>query len=259
MKKRIIALTLVMITIFTSSVFAYRWIEVDGRYYVYDDTAQSYMFDKLIDTGVGVYYVGSDGAMKTGWWTNPDTGNVYFFDNHKGLTSGQMQFGFHVIDGYGRFFGPDGALAHAKKKGEYINIYGDFYVDVNGIMYNNNIEVRDVSKSKSEFYTITAYYDDAKYDNEYVALNNTAYMPETNTLSQEEEVKNIELPKGDNIITTHATEIAKRTGNPVKGNNVSGGTNYTIDDHGNMILETEEYKISDEEKYGPMNKVAKSN
>lgn len=237
--KRIIAFLLTFIMILSTNVFAYRWIENNSDWYVYDESNGSFMKEVLLDTGNNVYYLDKDGKAVTGWWRNPTSKKLYFFSNKPNNNYAGMLFGLHMIDGYYFYFGDDGSLQTSEKNGQYRNVYEDFYADHLGLLYYDNVLMKDTSISQSEFYTNLVYYTNVSLNNFFLA--NYDITDYTEVLKSND--------KSDVNMTNANNEKTKTS-----ASNTSGGTNYTVDAEGRVHIDESEFVISDLEKFGPGNR-----
>lgn len=171
--KRFLCLLFLVLLLFNLYVdaFAYRWKEINNEWYAMDDEVDICLPNKLIDDNGRVYCTDEYGKILLGWYYNNNNQNAYFFDNNRNAdTCGQMAFGMKMIDGYLRYFADNGALVRAEEQGQYRQVstadeYKDYYADYDGNLYYNNALQRDVSKSRSDYYTDIRYY-------EYDALSN---------------------------------------------------------------------------------------
>ena len=167
--KRIISLVLVAVLVLSTNAFAYKWEKRNGNWYVLNDSSGEYLKFTLLDTNNNVYFLDDTGKMITGWYVNKKNNKQYFFDNNDKRSLGAMVFGLHMIDGYYYYFGDDGSLQTAPTKGEYKKVFQDYYADVDGYLYQNNILMRDTSIIKSEYYTNNLYYNNINLNNYYLA------------------------------------------------------------------------------------------
>lgn len=249
MKKRILALVLVLTFVIGSNAFAYRWVGDGVTWHVYNDETNEQLKNILLDTGDNVYYIDANGIMVTGWWKNPTTNKYYFFDNNIDRNLGAMAFGLHTIDGYYYYFGDDGSLQTADAAGNYKNVYMDFWADKNGYLYNNNVLMRDVSVNKSDYYTDTTYYTNPFFNNYVFSLYGTTINP---TAITKEETTN----KGGSKIITNQANFSKTREDGTKkdaGTGASGGDDYIVDAYGHVIAPDHTGTIKNSEIYGPAN------
>ncbi|MBO6119911.1 MAG: hypothetical protein J6P02_05545 [Lachnospiraceae bacterium] len=239
MKKKVLALSLILAMVFTANVFAYRWIEEGNDWYVLNEDSGEYLKSKLLDVGDNVYYLDKDGKLVTGWWKNPTTKKYYFFDNKIDRNYGGMVFGLHMIDGYYYFFGDDGSLQTSDAKGTYKKVYQEYYADSDGYLYYDNTLMRDVSIAKSEFYTNPAYYTNVNLNNYYLAnFDKVGTAKELDTETKSE------------INASQANEAGKKT----SASTTTGGTYYDVDENGRIHTYNDVFETSEAEKYGPMKK-----
>ena len=70
MKKKILALVIVLMMVLTTNAFAYRWVESGSDWYVVDEGSGQYLKGMLLDVGDNVYYLDGEGKLVTGWWKN---------------------------------------------------------------------------------------------------------------------------------------------------------------------------------------------
>lgn len=242
MKKRILAFALVIILALSTNVFAYRWEERNGTWYVLNESTGEYLKSTLIDTNNDVYYMDEDGKLKTGWFLNKKTKKYYFFDNNKKRNLGAMVFGLHMIDGYYYYFGADGSLQRADKKGEFKKVFQDYYADFDGYLYENNQLMRDTSIIRSEYYSNDLYYDNIVLNNYYLAYYDSGSIAKRETYSYD-------TSKSEEII---ADNIDRRNQKSADIYKTSGGTDYYVDEWGNAKGVEVEYETKEAEKYGPM-------
>lgn len=246
MKKLLI--TLAFVVMLASQVFAYNysWIEDGIHWRVRDDDTGENLKDILLDVGNNVYYLDGNGNMITGWWRNPETDKVYFFDNNETRNYGGMVFGLHMIDGYYRYFGADGSLAVAEKEDSniYRKVYVDFWADAQGKLYYNNQLLRDTTTNKSEYYTDPAYYTNDYMNNAYLASHGDAYQPIGRIGKDGKEDRSPE-------VTDYEADLNSTGSEKSSASRTSGGTDYTVDAEGHVSVPDHSAQISNEEKYGP--------
>ena len=233
MKNKFYVLTLILVFILGTNVFAYRWVEQNDLWYVLDENKNEYLKDKLLDVGDNVYYINSEGVVVTGWWYNSKSKKYYFFDNNPKRSLGGMVFGLTMIDGYYRYFNDNGTLATSSKKGEYKKVYNEYYADYEGNLYFNNELMRDTSIAKSEYYTNPLYYENDNLNNYYLAKYDSA----------------LNLGEYFSAVSVNGVESDM---DKVEANAVSGGINYYIDDYGRIKTYGDEFETKPFEKYGPM-------
>ena len=238
MKKRILALVLIVSVVLQTAAFAYRWEEKNGDWYVLNTNKNEYLKGTLLDVGDNVYYLDTEGKLVTGWWQNLKTQKYYFFDNKKDRNLGGMIFGLHMIDGYYYYFGSDGSLQTSSEKGELRKVFQDYYADYDGYLYKDDKLQRDTSIMRSEYYTDAGYYENILLNNYFLANHDT-----------NAKIKKSEIAKKSNINTDSATTGTKKTSDPHK---TSGGTNYEVDDMGRIVVYGDEFETRPQEKYGPM-------
>ena len=238
MKKRVIAISLILILLFQITVFAYRWEEKNGDWYVLNTNNNEYLKGVLLDVGDNVYYLDSSGKLVTGWLFNTNNNKYYFFDNKKNGNLGGMLFGLHMIDGYYYYFDGDGSLQTSTINGDFKNVFQDFYADYDGYLYKDNVLQRDTSILKSEYYTNTAYYDNILLNNYYLANVDT----ESN-INKAAIAKKISLNKNNDSLDKKKSADIHKT---------SGGVNYEVDDMGRVRVYGDEFETRPQEKYGPM-------
>ena len=238
MIKRILALVMCLMMLFTTNVFAYRWVEYGTDWYVLNEDSGEYLKGLLLDVGDNVYYLDAEGKLVTGWWRNPTTKKCYFFDNKLDRNYGGMIFGLHMIDGYYYYFGDDGALQTSGEKDGFKKVYQEYYADKDGYLYYDNTLMRDTSIAKSEFYTNPLYYTNVNLNNYYLA-----------NFDKVGGVSDIVGEEKSEINMAHAAKEATKT----SGSNTSGGTNYSVDDEGRIHLYDNTFETQAAEKYGPMN------
>ena len=240
MIKKIFASVILFICLLSNAVFAYKWVQYDGSWYVLNETTNVFLSSVLFDAGDGVYYLKEDGRMVTGWWKDPSSGAYYFFDNRNVASNGRMIFGLHMIDGFYHYFLEDGKLATSDKLYELKQVYGNFKADYDGYLYSDDKLLRDISLERSEFYSNTQYYYDANMNN--LALSNivSPYKSDTSNMAKSQVINEGNYNDGTN------------TSNPYNAvSNVAGGTNYYIDEYGRYRSAYVDPKISDFEIYGP--------
>lgn len=242
MKKGIVLIITILCVMLSSSAFAYRWVESEGLWYVYDDATNEYLKNSLLDVGDGVYYLKDDGAMVTGWWRNDETGAYYFFSNKDDKDYGGMVFGLHMIDGYFHYFNDNGTLATSDEEGSYKKVYADFWADSDGYLYYSNQILHDTTTAKSEFYTNAIYYKEEALNNEFLALRDTSFK----------KFKVEKVEKSDNSSSWTKQEATARA-RQNKGKATSGGTNYWVDEQGKIHVMEQAEEMTAAEKYGPMN------
>lgn len=242
MKKRIIAIILIIMIVLPTNVFAYRWEEVNGHWYVLNESTGERLKSTLLDTNNNVYYLDESGKLKTGWFLNKKSKKYYFFDNNKKRSLGAMVFGLHMVDGYYYYFGADGSLQTANAKGEFKKVFQDYYADVDGYLYQNNKLMRDTSIIKSEYYTNPLYYENVNLNNYYLANYDTGSIAKRET---------VERGSGESgeIITSGATNANQKTADAHK---TTGGTDYYTDEWGNARGIEVQFETREAEKYGPM-------
>lgn len=236
MKRRLFTLIFAFIMIFTTNVFAYRWVAYNNDWYVLDESNDQYLKSILLDVGNNVYYLDDEGKMVTGWCHNSSTDKYYFFDNNQNRNYGGMVFGFNMIDGYYRYFNADGSLATSKKQGEYEKVYLEFYADYQGNLYYNNVLMRDTSNTKSEYYSNPIYYSDDALNNYYLAKYDT--------------IQEIRLQVSDNTISYDSKK--GKTKDASGDGLITGGTNYYVDESGTVHTYGDIYETKPFEKFGPM-------
>ena len=239
MKKRILAVAMILSLALSSSAFAHKFVEYAGDWYVVNENTNEFLKGVLLDVGDSVYYLDENGKLVTGWWLNEKSNKYYFFDNDENKNLGGMLFGLHMIDGYYRYFGNDGALATSDREGDYKKVYKEYYADYTGKLYFNNELQRDTSINKSEYYSDPLYYKNVNLNNYYLA--NYGKVQEVGIAHS---ANNAASGQGN------ALDETKR-----KEGIAYGGTDYYIDDMGRVIMPEDTFKISDGEKYGPMNRV----
>ena len=237
MKKKILALVIVLTTVLATNAFAYRWVESGTDWYVLNEDSGEYLKGTLLDVGDNVYYLDGDGKLVTGWWKNSTTKKYYFFDNKIDRNYGGMIFGLHMIDGYYYYFGDDGSLQTAEKAGMYRKVYQEYYADYDGYLYYDNVLMRDTSIAKSEFYTNPLYYTNSNLNNYYLANHD-----------QIVQVKEFDRNTKSEVNVSNATkEITKSV-----ASNTSGGLNYEVDEYGRVHVYDNVQETQPAEKYGPM-------
>ena len=234
--RRLCALIVILVTVLSSTVFAYRWVDYQNNWYVLNEDSGEFLKGCLLDVGDNVFYLDNEGKLVTGWWRNPRSKKYYFFDNKSDRNYGGMLFGLHMIDGYLYYFGDDGSLQTSGEEGQYRNVYQEYYADIDGYLYYANTLMRDTSIAKSEFYTDTNYYTNVNLNNYYLATyGNVGHSKDLESLDKAE---------------INTSRISQDSKNKV-GTNTSGGTNYTVDEHGHITSFDAPTEISDLEKYGP--------
>lgn len=237
MKKRILALVLVLMMVMTTNVFAHRWVQSGTDWYVLNEDSGEYLKGMLLDVGDNVYYLNNEGKLVTGWWRNPNTKKYYFFDNKVDRNYGGMVFGLHMIDGYYYYFGDDGSVQTSDKKGTYKKVYQEYYADSDGYLYYDNVLMRDISIAKSEFYTNPAYYTNVNLNNFYLAHYD--HPGQAQDMAGEEKTEiNLSAASKEKTKTSAST--------------TSGGTNYSVDSEGRVHTYGDIFETSPFEKFGPM-------
>ena len=192
----------------------------------------------MFDAGDGVFYLKEDGKMVTGWWKDPKSDSYYFFDNRNLASNGRMIFGLHMIDGFYFYFNQDGKLATSTKLYELEKVVDNYYADYDGYLYSNNNLLRDISLQKSEFYSNPDYYMNPNMNN--LELSKIISPTKTNSVGVNSQVIN-NNPNG-----------GQYTDNPYNAVvDVSGGTNYYVDEYGITHLDQKQKPLSDLEIYGP--------
>ena len=63
MKKKILALVIVLMMVLTTNAFAYRWVESGSDWYVVDEGSGQYLKGMLLDVGDNVYYLDGEGKL----------------------------------------------------------------------------------------------------------------------------------------------------------------------------------------------------
>lgn len=245
--KKIFSLVLVVSLIVSFSIDAFavnRWVQNNGYWYVYDDNNQP-LKNMLIDVTNNVYYLDEEGKMVVGWWRHPTTNKAYFFDNNKSRNYGGMVFGLHMVDGYFRYFGDDGSVQTSDGEGQYKKVFQEFWADENGLLYFNNVLLRDTTTNKSEYYSNPEYYTNDQLNNYYLANYDVAVVDGSKFFAQ---VGNANSNVDNNRVTTGRESDGGLSGKQAP----TGGTNYTIDAEGRIISQDKETDISGAEKYGPM-------
>lgn len=238
MKRRIIALVLVLSFVLSVNAYAYRWQEMNGNWYVINDTTGELIKNTLIDTNNHVYCLDKDGKMITAWYKNPFTGKYFFFDNNPSRDLGAMVFGLHMIDGYYYYFGDDGSLQTSGSKGELKKVFQDYYADLDGYLYRNGSLMRDTSVIRSEFYTNPEYYTNVNLNNFYLATYDEKSIAKRETVILDSSVDARVIASGSQKSSdTHKTD---------------GGTEYYIDEWGQARGVDVTYETRPAEKYGPM-------
>lgn len=239
MKKKIIALALIIAVVFSTNVFAYRWVKADNDWYVYDDATGEKLSNILLDTGDNVYYLDDTGKMVVGWWKNPATKKIYFFDNNVDRSYGGMVFGLHMIDGYYRYFGDDGSLQTSGEPMGFRKVYLDFWADYVGNLYFNNELLRDESVDKSEYYTKTEYYTNSNLNNFYLAKYDViSVLPD-----------DLIAGNGNNSTTIDTTNNSDKV--KTSASTTAGGTDYYVDREGHVTVPDHTGTIGQFEIYGP--------
>ena len=119
-------------------------------------------------------------------------------------------------------------------------MYGGYYADYDGYLYANNNVLRDISLAKSEFYSNPAYYNDPNMNN--LALSNLVGQVNTdvNSLANSQVINSARVSDGANTTNKYNTVT-----------DISGGTNYYIDEYGRMLNDEKQKPLSDLEVYGP--------
>lgn len=242
MVKKLFIGVMVLICFTSNTVFAHQWVKFDNNWYVLNEYTGTFLTDVVFDSGSGVYYIGSDGKMVTGWWKNPGTQKYYYFDNKNEAILGSMLFGLHMIDGYYFYFNNDGTLATSDKLYQLKKVYGDFEADFDGYLYSNGVILRDISIAKSEFYSNAAYYSDPNMNNlVFSTLYTTPNKTNASNLANSQIINQANVSDGTN------------TTNPYNSvSSVSGGTNYYVDEYGRVRSDYQDKPISNFEIYGPM-------
>ena len=238
MKRRIIALVLVFVMALSMNVFAYRWQERDGHWYVLDEQTGERIKSTLLDTGDGVYYLDGAGELVTGWFLNKKTNKYYFFDNNAKRNLGAMVFGLHMVDGYYYYFGDDGSLQTAYDSVEYRKVFQDYFADVDGYLYKDEKLMRDTSIIRSEYYTNALYYDNINLNNYYLANHDQGSIEKRNHV-----IRNS---------SSNGSMIVSETKKSSDAHLTSGGTSYYVDEWGNVQGADISYETRPAEKYGPM-------
>lgn len=238
MKKRVIALVLVLTLALSTSVFAYRWQEMNGNWYVINESTGEIIKNTLIDTNNHVYCLDEGGKLVTAWYKNPTTGKYFFFDNNPERELGAMIFGLHMIDGYYYYFAEDGSLQTSGSKGELRKVFQDYYADVDGYLYQNGALMRDTSVIRSEFYTNPVYYLNPNFNNFYLATYDEQSIAKRESVILDSSVDAKVMAEGSQKSSdTHKT---------------SGGTDYYTDEWGLTRGVEVTYETRPAEKYGPM-------
>ena len=238
MKRKIIALVLIMAFALSTSVYAYRWQEMNGNWYVINETTGEIIKNTLIDTNNHVYCLDQSGKMITSWYKNPTTNKYFFFDNNPARELGAMVFGLHMIDGYYYYFGDDGSLQTSGVKGELKKVFQDYYADMDGYLYQNGALMRDTSVIRSESYTNPAYYTNPNFNNFYLATYDEKSIAKRETVILDSSVDARVIAGGSQkSADTHKTD---------------GGTDYYIDEWGQARGVEVTYETRPAEKYGPM-------
>lgn len=237
MKKKILALVIVLMMVLTTNAFAYRWVESGSDWYVVDEGSGQYLKGMLLDVGDNVYYLDGEGKLVTGWWKNSKTKKYYFFDNKIDRNYGGMIFGLHMIDGYYYYFGDDGSLQTSEKAGMYRKVYQEYYADHDGYLYYDNVLMRDTSIAKSEFYTNPIYYSNPNLNNYYLAYHDQVGQAKELDRNTKSEIN----------VSNAAKEITKSV-----ASNTSGGVNYDVDEYGRVHVHDSVQETQPAEKYGPM-------
>ncbi len=238
MKRRIIVFALVLAFVLSTAVYAYRWEEKNGNWYVINEMTGETIKNTLIDTNNNVYCLDPQGKLITSWYRNPTSGKYYFFDNNAERNLGAMIFGLHMIDGYYYYFGDDGSLKTSGVKGELKKVFQDYYADIDGYLYQNGTLARDTSIIRSEFYTNTEYYKNINLNNYYLAN----YDKQS-------------IPKKESVVIDPSVDERIIAGNSMKSADIhktDGGTDYYVDEWGNLRGVDVTYETRPAEKYGPM-------
>ena len=104
MKKRIImiAAAAALSVLMAFPAFAGTWKDVNGRWR-YQRGAEKYASQEWLNLDGKRYYIGSDGFMVTGWFTDED-GNRYYLSPVSDGTQGRMVTGWQTIDGRSYYF-----------------------------------------------------------------------------------------------------------------------------------------------------------
>lgn len=236
MKKKILAMVLCLVMIFTTNAFAYRWIQAGTDWYVLNEDTGEFLTGRLLDVGDNVYYLNESGKLVTGWWKNNTTQKFYFFDNRVDKNYGGMVFGLHMIDGYLYYFGDDGSLQTSERKGLFRKVYQDYFADSEGHLYFNDELMRDTSIARSEFYTNLEYYTNPNFNNYYLSQFDRSDSISTSPNNDKSEIN-----------ASHAKEQTKTS-----ASTTSGGTNYSVDEYGITRTYGDIYETQPAEKYGPM-------
>ena len=240
MVKKIFASVILFICLLSNVVFAYKWVQFDGYWYVLNETTNTFLTSLLFDTRDGVFYLKEDGKMVTGWWQDPKSQAYYFFDNRNLASNGSMIFGLHMIDGFYFYFNQDGKLATSTKLYELEKVVDDYYADYDGYLYSNNSMLRDISLQKSEFYSNPKYYNDPNMTNLTLSTIISPIKTSAGSLANSQ------------VLNSANIKIEANTNNPYNSvSNVSGGTNYYVDENGVVRNDEKPKPLSNLEVLGP--------
>ena len=153
------------------------WHMVDGKKYYFGTQTQGYLIkNSLIKYKGNYYYVGKDGAMVTGWYTDK-SGKKYYFDN-----DGKAVTGKHKIKRTTYYFNQNGTLTHS---GLNYNLSSDCALLINAdtgkVLYAKNENIAHANASTTKIMTCILALENCKM-NEKVKFSSHAASIEASKL-----------------------------------------------------------------------------
>ena len=155
----------------------YGWHTLNEKKYYFGTRTQGYLIcNKLIQYKGNYYYLGKDGAMVTGWFTDK-AGKTYYFD-----TDGKAVTGKKHLNRTNYYFNQNGTLAHT---GLNYNLSSDCALLINAdtgkVLYAKNENVAHANASTTKIMTCILALENCKL-NEKVKFSSHAASIEPSKL-----------------------------------------------------------------------------
>ena len=159
-----IMLIAVFCTIIMSLAYAEDYsgmFEMNGKTY-YRDAYGVPVKDQWVQLPDGWHYFKYDSEMATGWVLDKETKNTYFLDN-KNNRGVLISPGFHIIDGYYRYFNEDSSLAFSRNHYRVLNLGNGYYVDDKANVYTLDGQMLPAMPiSQTEYFSFAIMYANAE-------------------------------------------------------------------------------------------------
>lgn len=161
MKKLVkIAVLTVFCILFVNSVFAEDYsgtFTMNGKTYYRDEHGVP-VKDEWVYLNDGWHYFKYNSEMAIGWLLDEKNKRTYFLDNKDNLGV-MIGPGFHIIDGYYRYFNEDSSLAYSTSHYRVRNLGNGYYVDDKANVYTLDGELLPaVPISQTEYFSFAIMY-----------------------------------------------------------------------------------------------------